>query len=163
MSIRRLNWEIWAGFLLSVAAFVSYPLVFVRWPVTRDFPWANLLLFGIAAVLVVVGARRAWTEQRPDREGRLESASRHSRRAKIGSSVLTALSAFVFAFFILTVFVTSRWLPGSHGAPQVGQRAPDFNLTDMNGIPASLSQLLSSPINGKAPRGLLLIFYRGYW
>jgi hypothetical protein len=27
----------------------------------------------------------------------------------------------------------------------------------------SLGQLLSNPINGKAPRGLLLVFYRGYW
>jgi len=27
----------------------------------------------------------------------------------------------------------------------------------------SLNQLLTSPINGAAPRGVLLVFYRGYW
>ena len=26
-----------------------------------------------------------------------------------------------------------------------------------------LAELRTSPINGKAPRGVLLIFYRGYW
>ncbi len=29
--------------------------------------------------------------------------------------------------------------------------------------PVSLNELMTSPINGKAPRGVLLIFYRGYW
>ena len=64
MKLQRFNWQIWAGFLLSVIAFLSYPFVFVRWSVTRDFPWANLLLFGIALVLLFVGVRRAFA---PDR------------------------------------------------------------------------------------------------
>ena len=49
MNVQRFNWQIWVGFLLSLIAFFSYFLVFVWFPVTRDFPWANLLLFGIAA------------------------------------------------------------------------------------------------------------------
>ncbi len=49
MNIRRFNWPIWAGFLLSLIAFASYFFVFVWFPVTRDFPWANLLLFALAA------------------------------------------------------------------------------------------------------------------
>jgi len=61
----------------------------------------------------------------------------------------------------------SRWLPTAHGAPQIGQKAPVFTLADTHGKPVSLSELLSAPINGKAPssnpRGVLLIFYRGYW
>src|SRR6267378_160323 len=36
MRIQRLNWLLWAGFLLSLVAILSYPFVFIRWPTTRD-------------------------------------------------------------------------------------------------------------------------------
>jgi peptidoglycan/LPS O-acetylase OafA/YrhL len=65
MKFRRFNWPIWAGFLLSLLAFLSYFSVFVWFPVTRDFPWANLLLFGIAAALLLVGVRQAFAPDRP--------------------------------------------------------------------------------------------------
>lgn len=159
MKIQRFNWQIWAGFLLTIFAFLSYPLVFVNWAVTRDFPWANLLLFAIATVLLFIGVRRAFA---PDR--RLVS--------KIVSSALATLSLLVLGMFIFVAFVASRWLPASTGAPQVGQKAPDFSLVDTNNKPVSLSELLSSPITSeppasgggpRAPKGVLLIFYRGYW
>ena len=51
----------------------------------------------------------------------------------------------------------------SVGAPQVGQKAPDFTLSDTSNKPMSLAGLLTQPINGKSPKGVLLIFYRGYW
>jgi hypothetical protein len=158
MKTHRLNWEIWAGFLLSLAALFSYPLLFVDWPITRDFPWVNLLLFAFAAILLFVGMRRGFA---PDRR----------RLSKIVSSVLAALSALVFAMFIFVAFVASRWLPASTGAPQVGQKAPEFTLVDTNNKSSSLSELLSSPITSvpasaggpRASKGVLLIFYRGYW
>lgn len=150
MMIQRFNWQIWAGFLLSVIAFLSYPFIFVRFPVTRDFPWANLLLFGIAATLLLVGVRRAFA---PDRR----------RISKIVSSILATLSVAILGFFIFAAFIMSRWLPASHGAPQIAQKAPDFSLTDTSGRLVSLSELLSTPIRGTAPKGVLLIFYRGYW
>lgn len=166
--------------MLSVIAFLSYPFVFVRWPVTRDFPWANLLLFGIAAVLLFIGSRRAWTGQKPDPgvsdgtaplgwndEGGLPSVVGPSRASKIVTSILATLSVVVLGLFVFAAFVASRWLPAAHGAPQIGQKAPDFTLADTNGKRVSLSELLTTPINGKAasvsPRGVLLIFYRGYW
>ena len=148
--MRRFNWQIWAGFLLSVVAFLSYPSVFVRWPLTRDFPWANLLLFGVAAVLLFVGVRRAFS---PDRR----------LRSKIAASILTVFSVLVLGFFVFSLFVISKWLPASHGAPQIGQKAPDFTLADTNEKPMPLSELLAAPIDARAPRGVLLIFYRGYW
>ena len=148
--MRRLNWPIWLGFLLSVFAFSSYPLIFVNWEVTRDFHWANLALFAVAVVLLFIGVRRAFA---PDRR----------RLSKIVSSVLATLSVLVLAMFIFVAFVASRWLPPSTNAPQVGQKAPDFTLTDINNKPVALAELLSQPINGKAPKGVLLIFYRGYW
>ena len=165
--MRKFNWQIWAGFLLSVFAFMSYPLLFVRFAVTRDFPWANLLLFAVAVVLTLWGVRRAFASDR-----------RRPRLAKIGGSVLATLSVLVLGLFIFSVFIFARWMPAAHGAPQVGQKAPDFTLTDTNGKSVSLAQLLSMPPDanlgtagvapqyegsGRRPRGVLLIFYRGYW
>ena len=153
MNIRRFNWHIWAGFLLSIIAFLSYVLFFVNFPITRDVPWANLILFLIAAWLLFVGIRRAFAADR-------------SRLAKIGSSVLAVLGVLLIGFFIFMTFIMARWLPASEGAPRVGNRAPEFTLPDANGKPISLAELLSTPINvtnTTKPRGVLLIFYRGYW
>jgi len=152
MQVRRFNWPLWAGFLLGLASFLSYFFVFVWFPSTRDFPWANLLLFALAIVLLVLGLRRGFSPERS-----------HPTRSKIVSSIVTVLGVLVCAFFIFVVFVSGRWLPASHGAPQVGQKAPDFSLSDKNDKTVSLTELLSTPINGKAPRGVLLVFYRGYW
>ena len=150
MKIQRFNWQIWAGFLLSVAALLSYAFVFVRWPITRDFPWANLLLFGIALVLLFVGVKRAFGTGR-------------RTISKIASSIVAVLGVLVLGFFLFTFFVAAKWLPAARGAPQVGQKAPDFTLSDTSGKSLSLSDLLSSPLKGRTPKGVLLIFYRGYW
>jgi hypothetical protein len=103
---------------------------------------------------LLVGVRRAFAGDRP-------------RRSKIAGSVVATLRVVIFAFFIFSAFIMSRWMPAARGAPQVGQKAPDFNLSDTNGKLVALSELLSAPIKGKAasvnPRGVLLIFYRGYW
>jgi hypothetical protein len=162
MKIPKFNWQIWAAFLLSVGAFLSYPLIFVKWPVTRDFPWANLVLFAIAAALFFIGTRRAFASVRP-----------HPRLSKIAASVLGTLGVVILGFFIFSMFIMSRWLPASHGAPQLGQKAPDFTLSDTAGKPVSLAELLTSPIESvppaavtapaRSPKGVLLVFYRGYW
>lgn len=148
--MRRLNWPIWLGFLLNLFAFFSYPLIFVNWASTRDFPWANLLLFAIADVCVAIGIRRAF------------APGRRVLSKVVGASV-AMLSGLVLVGFIFVAFVASRWLPASANAPQVGQKAPEFTLIDTNNKPLALAELLSQPINGKAPKGALLIFYRGYW
>jgi hypothetical protein len=149
MSLRRFNWPLWLGFLLSIVTFFSYFAVFVWYPVTRDFPWANLLLFLVAAVLLFLGLRRAFAGDR--------------RAPKILAAIVTILGVVVIAFFLFAFFIGGRALPASTGAPQVGQRAPDFTLTDAGGKAVSLNELLSTPINGNAPKGVLLVFYRGYW
>jgi hypothetical protein len=76
---------------------------------------------------------------------------------------VTAFGALVIALFVFGFFVFAKWMPESKGAPQVGQKAPDFTLTDTSGKSVSLGELLSTPINGNAPKGVLLVFYRGYW
>lgn len=152
MNIRRINWPLWTGLLVTVAAFLSYFFVFVWFPFTRDFPWANLVLFLIAGVLLFMGLRRGFASDRP-----------HPTRSKIVSTIVTAFSVFVFAMFVFTIFFVGRWLPASKGAPQIGQRVPDFSLPDTSGKQVSLNELLTTPINGNAPKGVLLVFYRGYW
>jgi hypothetical protein len=146
----KFNWPIWAGLLLSIFAFLSYPLLFVNWPVTRDFPWANIALFVVAALLLFVGIRRAFAPGR-------------RRISKIFSTLGALLSVLILGMFILVAFIGARWLPASTRAPQVRQEAPTFTLNDTNGKPVSLAELVSQPINGKPAKGVLLIFYRGYW
>jgi hypothetical protein len=148
--MKRLNWQIWAGFLLSLVALLSYPFLFVRWAITREFPWANLILFAVALVLLFFGLRRAFE---PDK--RIVS--------KIFSSLAAAFGVFLLAGLLFVFFIAGRWLPASPAAPQVGQKAPDFTLTDVNDKPVTLAQLLTEPVNNKPPKGVLLIFYRGYW
>jgi hypothetical protein len=148
--MKRFNWSLWLGLLLSVFGFLSYPLVFVNWAWTRDFPWANLFIFSLAVVLLFIGVRRAF---RPGRR----------RISKLIGSAVAIFSVLVFAFFIFTTFIASRWLPPSHSAPQVGQKAPEFTLTDTTNQAVSLSGLLAQPIDGRPVKGALLIFYRGYW
>lgn len=160
MKIKAFNWPLWAGFLLTFIAFLSYPFFFINWPVTRDFPWASLLLFAIAAVLLFLGLRRAF---KPGR--RLVS--------KIVAPVVAMLSLLILAFFVFISFIESRRMPASQAAPSVGKKAPDFTLADTNNAPVSLSELLAKPIEPAGPamvteakrptRGVLLIFYRGYW
>jgi flagellar biosynthesis component FlhA len=152
MNVRRFNWPLWVGFLLTLAAFLSYFFVFVWFPVTRDFPWANLLLFLIAGVLIVAGVRRGFASDRP-----------HPTRSKIVTSIVAVLSFGVIALFIFSIFIAARWLPASKGAPQVGQKAPEFSLQDTSGKQVSLNELVTSTVNGSQPKAALLVFYRGYW
>ena len=153
MKIPKLNWLLWAGFLLSLIAFLSYFFVFVWFETTRDFPWANLILFAAAGGLLALGLRRAFGAGRPK-----------PGRSKIAGVTLATLSIAIFGLFIFTVFIFARQLPASQGAPKVGQKAPDFTLSDTNGQPVSLASLLASrDAKGQAPKGVLLVFYRGYW
>ena len=148
--MKRLNWKIWAGFVLSLVAAFTYPFLFVRWPITREFPWANLILFAIALLLLFLGLRRAF---KPDK----------GVVSKIFSSLAAAFGVLLLAGLLFMFFVMGSWLPASAGAPHVGQKARDFSLTDSNDRTVTLAQLLSEPINNKSPRGVLLVFYRGYW
>src|ERR1700741_3141015 len=148
--MKRFNWPLWLGFVLSVFAFVSYPFIFANWETTRDFPWVNIPLFVLALILLFIGLRRGFARGR-------------GPGSKIVASIVTTFCLLVVAMFIFTSFIASRWLPASANAPQVNQKAPAFTLTDTSNKRISLTDLLSQPINNKAPRGLLLVFYRGYW
>ena len=140
---RRWNWPIWVGLVVVVTGLFSYGF-FVRFPTTRDFPWANLLLFGIGAALLLVGLFRAF--------GRPQLY-----RGKIFGSIFAAIAVLCIAFFSYVIFYVLLQVPASAGAPRVGQKAPDFFLLDQNQKPVGLGDLLSNS------KGAVLIFYRGFW
>ena len=135
---------------MTFGGLLSFPLLFVRFPSTRDFPWANFLLVALAIVLLVIGLKRAFQPGR-------------SKLAKALALVLTTLSVALIGLFLWSFFILAKQLPPSRGAPQVGQKAPDFTLTDTSEKQVRLSELLSTPIGGNKPKGVLLVFYRGYW
>ncbi len=148
---RRSNVFIWAGFLVVLAALFSYVPLFARFPLTRDFPWANILLFVLGQLLVALGIARAFRQP-------------EVYRGKVAGIALETVSSLLFGLFLFGVIVYSKQLPPSPGAPQVGQKAPDFTLPDQDGHPVTLSKLLGAPGGAsKPPRVVVLIFYRGYW
>ena len=152
---RRWNLFVWTGFLVIVGAFLSYFLFFLRFEPTRNFPWANLLLFAAGGVLIGIGLKRAF--QQPE-----------LYRGKVFGPVVGALSVGIFGFFLTTMFHYMKQLPASTGAPRVGSKAPDFTLQDQDGRLVTLTELLQplpsrGGVNPGKSNGALLIFYRGWW
>jgi hypothetical protein len=148
---RRRNSALLWGTLLTVLGFLGNVVSFMVL-VNKAFLWLALLVSAAGVVLLLAGLRRAFTQPQVF-------------RGKIAGSVLTAVSVLLFALSAFGFF-HARELPGSAGAPKVGQQAPDFTLSDTSGQAVSLASLRSTPIDvasGKAPKAVLLIFYRGYW
>jgi len=151
---RSWNVQIWIGFVVAMVAFASYMVIFFRFPITRDVPWVNWLLFALAGWLLWGGISKAWR-------------SPQQYRGKIAGPIVGVLSLATAGLFGYGTLVATRRLPPSAGAPRVGAKAPEFTLKDASGKSVALSALLSEPMPGqiprKQPRGVVLIFYRGYW
>jgi 4-amino-4-deoxy-L-arabinose transferase-like glycosyltransferase len=146
---RNWNWPLWAGFIAVLAGFLTYTF-FVRFPLTRDFPWVNLLLFAAGGILLAIGLRRAIRQP-------------ELYRGRVFGSIFAVLGLCLFAFFAFIVFYELRQLPSSAGAPRVGQKAPNFTLPDQDNHPVALGDLISAETATRKPGGALLIFYRGFW
>jgi hypothetical protein len=141
---RRWNLLNWAGFAIILVALVSYVPLFALFPITRDIPWANYLLFLIGGALLAVGVRRAFRDP-------------EHYRGKISGSILASLSALLFAFFVVTITYFGKQIPSAETALRVNQKAPPFVLVNTVGKQVSSADLL------KDHGGLVLVFYRGYW
>jgi len=139
---RNWNWLLWIGFVFILVGLFSYEF-FVQYPITRDFPWANLLLFCVGGILLGLGLVRAFGKP-------------HLYRGKIFGPIFATVALLAFVFFAYGTFYLVRQLPASAAAPRVGQKAPNFTLPDQSGRPVALVDLISD-------KGALLIFYRGYW
>lgn len=140
-----------AGFLVCVVAFLSYFYVFSRFAVTRDVPWAAWLLFALGLGLLAAGLARPYRQ--PERY-----------RGRVAGPILGVLSLAIVGFFFFYTVVQSRQLPAAAGAPEVGERAPDFVLTDSEGRSVRLYDLVGPAAGGSGPSSwVVLVFYRGYW
>jgi hypothetical protein len=153
MANQRANRSLWLGALFLVLAFVlgSLPF-FAQIPGQQALPWLNLLLGAVAVAFFIKGLLLA------KRQPALY-------RGKAAGWTLTVLSSLLF-LFSLFAYYASRQIPEAKAAPQVGQKAPEFELKDTKGQSTSLAQLLASrldPSNGSQPKAVLLVFYRGYW
>ena len=141
---RSRNLLIWAGFAVIPVAFISYIPFFSLFAATRDVPWANYLLFLIGSALIAVGVGRAFRDP-------------EHYRGKISGSILAALSVLLLALFVVTVTYYSKQIPSEETALGVNRKAPPFVLVDTSGNEVSSAYLLRNH------RGLVLVFYRGYW
>jgi hypothetical protein len=150
MNIKRFNWIFWSGFLLTLIAGFSYFFIFLWIPATRDVPAPTILLYVLAVALMVVGLKHAFKKDRPT-------------WSKILASIFAVVGFLMTGVFFFSFFIFGRMIPASKGAPQVGQKAPEFTLSDSTNKQVSLTELLATPINGKTPKGVLLVFYRGHW
>ena len=128
MNVRRFNWPLWVGLLVTLIGGFSYIAVFIWFPITRDFPWVNLLLFLVARVFLWQGVRRGFARDRA-----------HPKRSKIMTTLVTTFSVAIMTLFLFSYFVFARWLPPSTGAPHVGQKVPEFTLPDSTGKQVSLN------------------------
>src|SRR3954469_9314072 len=140
---RQRNWLLPLGFLVCFFALLSYELL-IPFPIFRDFPWANLLLFAAGAVMLGVGIRRAFRQ-------------RDVYRGRVLGPILGIFSALLLGLFCYGAIYMVRQIPASKGAPQVGQAAPEFSLPDQDAKLTTLSEML------RDSRAVLLTFYRGHW
>ena len=86
----RRSWNslLWVGFAFTLVAVFSYIPLFVRFPATRDFPWANLLLFLVGGALLAP-------------ESSVPTANPNATAATVSGAVLGLLSLALFGHFLL--------------------------------------------------------------
>src|SRR5262249_32714020 len=123
----RSNRAPWMAFLLALAAMGLTVGFFFDVPGKRTLVWLTLALAVAAVVWAAIGIKRAFG--RPRVYG-----------GKVAAPIVGVISLLVCGLLVFLWFHT-RALPPSAGAPQVGQKAPDFTLNDSQGGKVSLGQL----------------------
>ena len=142
---RQRNWAPWSDCFSPWWPCSPMPDSFWDFPARRAIPWLSVALAIAALVCAAVGIMRAFRQ--PQVYG-----------GKVSSSILGVLSLLICGL-VAVAAVTSRALPSSAAAPQVGQKVPDFTLADTNGNKISLGQLLGKaehrlrhpPVTGSMP------------
>jgi len=147
---KQRNRVLWLGLAFLLLAILSNLLYFLKLPAAL-LPWVNLTLPVLALIFLLLGLVRSFRQPQ-------------IYKGKIWGSLVTVLAVLLVAASTL-FFVGARKLPQSGGAPQIGQRVPDFTLPDSTGQPTTLAQLFSGSTSAGAPppKAVLLVFYRGYW
>ena len=137
------NYFAWLGPIVTVVGAISYFAYFVRFPDLRDFPWVNLPLVGLGAVLSIAGLYRAM--RKPG----------YGLLSKLFAGVAGFVSVALAALFCFYIFGISYRMPDTNGVLEVAQPAPEFSLQDQNNQAVSLSDYRGKP--------LVITFYRGHW
>ena len=147
---RRRNLAPWWGLLFAVGAIGCNAAFFLHPPLQGALPSLSVLFAALALIFLITGLYRAFGRPQIYR-GKLLT---------VLLSVVALLAVGATAF----IYVSARNLPSAIAAPQVGQRVPDFTLSDTSGKRVSLDQLLAPVDSGsRPPKAVLLVFYRGYW
>lgn len=131
----------WIAPLLGFVGFVSYFLVFAKWPATRDFPWVNLPVVLAAVALGFAGLGNAW------KTGRWRTKLLH-----FGGSCAALALAGLLCFY---VFSFSATMPEATEEAVAMDMAPNLSLPDARGETVTLESFRGGPV--------LLLFYRGFW
>ncbi len=139
---RKRNHLIWVGLLITAVGAVSYFSFFARIPALRDFPWVNLPLVALGAVLSALAVARAF--RRPERY-----------RGKLLGALGLALSLLLAGLFAFYVFYLSYQLPAATARATELVEAPGFALTAADGGTVRLADYRG--------RKVVLVFYRGFW
>src|SRR5262249_21320066 len=129
---RGTNSALWRGALLTLlGVFANVASFFTN--AGSLLLWLCLILPALGMVFLLLGLIRAFKE-------------RQVYGGRVAGTIITSLA---LAFFALSTigFFHARALPPSSHAPQVGQKAPDFTLTNTSGQNMSLAQLLSTPVD----------------
>tara|TARA_R110002096_G_scaffold123315_21_gene266932 strand:- start:1689 stop:2111 length:423 start_codon:yes stop_codon:yes gene_type:complete len=136
-----LKHSIWLGPLITLVGFLSYFLIFAKYPVLRDVPWVNIPLVTLGGVLTVAGLWRGWNN------------SRWIKRCFhcVGSLFSVGIAGLLFFY----VFSYSYGLPVTSETTKAIERAPDFSLSDANGNLVSLADYRGKKV--------VISFYRGFW
>jgi hypothetical protein len=119
--------------LIAVGTVASYALL-LGVPAVRNQPEGYVAAFAIAATVagLALALRRRWY-----------------------GWLALGVSLFLLTGGAYTNFVMAR-IPAEPTVLRVGERPPDFSLTDAAGRPVSIADY-----RGQKP--VVLVFYRGYW
>jgi peroxiredoxin Q/BCP len=123
------------GVAVAIGALAAYVLL-LRVPTVRNHPEGSVVALGLAVVLAVVAVRTARGRRWP-------------------AWVALGLTGLLFIGAAWFNFVGAR-VPSGATALRLGERAPDFTLSDSTGRPVTLSSL-------RGAKPVVLVFYRGYW
>ena len=127
---RRKNIAPWLGLLLAIGGIGCNVAFFVRPPLQGMLPWLSLLFAVFALIFLAIGLKRAFGQPQV-------------YRGKVLSVVLTVIAVLPIGLTAFA-FVAARKLPDSTVAPQVGQKVPDFTLSDASGKDESAMPLCSA-------------------
>jgi hypothetical protein len=118
---------------IALGAIVTYILLF-RVALVRNHPEGYVIAFAVATALAALALARS---------------RRWPAWLALGLSTLLLAGGVWFNFFVARI-------PDAPTILRVGERPPEFTLSDASGRPVSLADY-----RGKKP--VVMVFYRGYW